>query len=99
LGTYRDRNEVLLIRCLPNDVAPRAVLAHQIVIGTAGRHTATDLGRSLPYHLRVMTGRIPILLCQYAAVPKRLFVDPAHDHCTQRIPRTYHLSIVEWGHE
>ncbi len=77
-------------------LAQRTVAAHQIVSVTACRYTATDLFCVPPYHLRVMTGRIPILLCQYSAVPISLFVDPALDHRPQRIPRTYSLSIVEW---
>ncbi|HYA83080.1 MAG TPA: hypothetical protein VEH06_06480, partial [Candidatus Bathyarchaeia archaeon] len=34
----------------------------------SGGGPATDLFRVLLDHLRVMTGRIPILLCQYVAV-------------------------------
>ena len=68
----------LLIWCLPHEVARRTVAAHQNAIwmtSTIGC-CATDLFRVLPYHLSVMTGRIPILRCQYAAVPILLFVDP-----------------------
>ena len=81
MGTYRDRNDALLKGLLPNDVALRAVAAHQnaewMTTTTGGR--ATDRGRGLPDHLRVMTGRKPILLCQYGAVSRAaelLFVDP-----------------------
>ena len=56
----RDRNEALLIRLLPRDVARRAVTAYQIDpmqesrLRKAGR--ATDLFRGIPDHLIVMTG-------------------------------------------
>jgi len=57
--TYLDRNEVLLIRLLPKDVAWRAVLTHQNAewMTTTGG-PATDRGRGPPDHLRVMPDRL-----------------------------------------
>jgi hypothetical protein len=76
VGTYRDRNDALLKGLLPNDVALRAVAAHQnaewVTTTTGGR--ATDLFCVPPHHLRVMTG--PRAGDEKAAVPICLFVDP-----------------------
>ena len=102
--TYHDRNEVLLIRLLPYEVAHREEAAHQIVIdthtgiGTAGRHTATDLGRGPPNQLSVMSEPAPTLRHR-AAVIKALFGDPALDHRAQcpgprRSPRSNGLGII-----
>jgi hypothetical protein len=56
----RDRNEALLIRLLPRDVARRAVTAYQIDPMQESRRRkagrATDLFRGIPDHLIVMTG-------------------------------------------
>src|SRR3954453_5066591 len=41
---------------------------------------ATDLFRIFPHHLSIMTGWIPILRCQYAAVPILLFASPRLSH-------------------
>jgi len=69
----------LLIRRLPHVVPRRAVVARQIDISTTGGR-ATDVGRGLPDHLRVMTGRIPIRFSENrAAVPLCFFVDPELD--------------------
>jgi hypothetical protein len=76
--TYRDRNKTLLIRRLPHVVARRAVVARQIDRSTTTGGRATDVGRGLPDHLGVMTGRIPIRFRENrAAVPLCFFVDPA----------------------
>jgi hypothetical protein len=60
MGTYRYRNEALLIRLLPSDVAHRAVTAYQIDPMQVSRRVkagrATDLFRGIPDHLIVMTG-------------------------------------------
>ena len=75
--TYRDRNEVLLIRGT-RVITRRAVAAHQnaewMTITTGGR--ATHGFRGIPDHLRVMTGRWITTDACNAAVPILLFVDP-----------------------
>ena len=89
MGTYRDRNEALLIRFLPNDVARLAVAAVQNVpsIRSATGGRATNLGRCIPDHLRVMTDQwvswAPIITDQLAVIII-LFGDPALLHLGHR---------------
>jgi hypothetical protein len=99
VGTYRDRNEALLIRCLPNEVAHRKEAAHQKVIDLAvlilygaGRHTATDFGRRPPDQLSVMpviVRRSAILLHRRAWDIICFFVDPEVEHRYQRRVHIY----------
>lgn len=93
MGTYRDRNEALLIRRLPKDVARRGVPAHQNrepqrITTTGG--PATDLSRGPPDHLRVMVcPSVSISLCrgiEVAAVIIILFGDPS--------PPVHRLSVI-----
>ncbi len=78
---------LLLIRCLPKDVAHRNEAAHQKVIDTVGSHTATDFGRRPPDQLSVMpviVRRSAILLHRGAWDIICLFVDPEVEHRYQR---------------